>query len=158
LAQGAGHFTGGIHQGLDTRGTRQKKPNVDSEVICSLQFHKGGCNTNSSSSFALVRRNKGRPEEVGKRSLQLEQEQSPSMSKPRSDRDASRNWLEKSKIFSQSPPKLLLMDCKEINLSKNGDCTNPQFSHYKDHKDMQPHIFVWIKKLLTLQLSPKHCI
>lgn len=68
---------------------------------------------------------------------------------------------EMENIFPQSPPKFLLMDCMEINLSKNRDGRNPQLPYHKvpvpqgcaatrhcTHKE----------QLLTPQHSPKYHI
>lgn len=63
-------------------------------------------------------------------------------------------------MVSHLPPKFLLIDCKEINVSKNRDGRNPQllYCNVPVRKDMQPHINVHREQLLTLQPYPKHHI
>lgn len=129
---------------------RQKKPNVKSLAFCSLLFHKDGCKTNKRSSFAFVRRNKRTPEEAGKIAAGMGTFMVHWQTQIRY-RDASRNWLVKFRTVSQSPPKLVLMDCKEIILSGW----------------QKPSIFILYAatchhthkvQLLTLQSSLKHHI
>lgn len=58
---------------------------------------------------------------------------------------ASRSRLEKWKTIFRVTSKFLLVDCKEINFSKNRGGRNSQLSHYKAPVS-QGHMYLYIKK------------